>query len=128
MINLRERELKLISESTHQFRVVKWLEQRGHVCFAVPNGGSRNRFEAMRLKREGVRSGVPDIIILTPAKNNCSTAVEMKKYKGVKHKQPCNCMEESQKEWQQLFINNGFNHILAHGEEDAIADLIALGY
>ena len=31
--------------------------------FAVPNGGKRNTFEALRLKKQGVLSGVPDILI-----------------------------------------------------------------
>ncbi len=32
--------------------------------FAVPNGGSRNIREAANLKKEGVRSGVSDIVIV----------------------------------------------------------------
>ena len=30
--------------------------------FAVPNGGSRNKIEAYNLKRQGLKSGVPDIL------------------------------------------------------------------
>lgn len=30
-------------------------------CFAIPNGGSRHALEALRLQREGVTPGVPDV-------------------------------------------------------------------
>ena len=33
------------------------------LMFHVPNGGSRNRNEAAKLKRQGVRAGVPDICL-----------------------------------------------------------------
>lgn len=33
------------------------------LMFHVPNGGSRNRIEAAKLKRQGVRAGVPDICL-----------------------------------------------------------------
>jgi len=37
---------------------------RSHIqFFAVPNGGKRNVWEAARLKKQGVRAGVPDIFI-----------------------------------------------------------------
>jgi hypothetical protein len=32
--------------------------------FAVPNGGSRNVVEAKNMKREGVRAGVSDIVVV----------------------------------------------------------------
>ncbi len=36
------------------------------VWFHSPNGGSRNRIEAAKLKQMGVRPGVSDIVILEP--------------------------------------------------------------
>lgn len=33
------------------------------LMFHVPNGGSRNRIEAAKLKQQGVRAGVPDICL-----------------------------------------------------------------
>ena len=34
------------------------------LLFAVPNGGRRNKIEAANLKRQGVRAGVADLILL----------------------------------------------------------------
>lgn len=32
--------------------------------FAIPNGGSRNKIEAVNLKREGVKAGVSDLCVI----------------------------------------------------------------
>lgn len=38
-------------------------EQRG-LFFSVPNGGFRNKIEAMKLKSTGLVSGIPDLIYI----------------------------------------------------------------
>lgn len=41
------------------------LEMQGKLTFfAVPNGGSRHPAEAANLKRDGVRAGVSDIVVI----------------------------------------------------------------
>lgn len=46
--------------------------------FAVPNGGSRNKAEAARLKAEGVLSGVADLILLKPNRKYGALLIELK--------------------------------------------------
>lgn len=46
--------------------------------FAVPNGGSRNKAEAARLKAEGVLSGVADLILLKPNRRYGALLIELK--------------------------------------------------
>jgi hypothetical protein len=41
------------------------------LLFAVPNGGSRNKKEAANLKRQGVKAGVADVILLMPRFYGC---------------------------------------------------------
>ena len=43
---------------------LKWALADGAVAFHVPMGGSRNRLEAINLKRMGTTAGVPDIEVL----------------------------------------------------------------
>lgn len=52
-------------EHNLQVSCVKWfrLKYRGHLIYAVPNGGQRNKIVAAKLKIEGVTSGVPDLHI-----------------------------------------------------------------
>jgi hypothetical protein len=43
-----------------------------------PNGGSRNRFEAYKLKRMGVQAGVPDLQLPLPVTGFCGGWWELK--------------------------------------------------
>lgn len=52
------------------------------LIFAVPNGGSRNKIEAVNLKRQGVKSGVADVILLIPKKGFASLLLEFKTSTG----------------------------------------------
>jgi len=59
----RRRPEALIQESVCQYLALQ--ERQGRLLwFAVPNGGSRNLLEAVNLKRQGVRGGVPDLVIV----------------------------------------------------------------
>lgn len=55
-------------EADLQCAVVEYLsmhERMNRLRFhAIPNGGSRNVREAMNLKRQGVKPGVPDVCIM----------------------------------------------------------------
>ncbi|WP_455674766.1 VRR-NUC domain-containing protein [Phocaeicola sp.] len=48
------------------------------LIFAVPNGGSRHAREAANLKRQGVKAGVSDVIVLIPKKGFASLCLEFK--------------------------------------------------
>jgi len=52
------------------------------LCFSCPNGGSRNKMEAVNLKRQGLKSGVSDVILLIPKKGFASLCMEFKTEKG----------------------------------------------
>lgn len=47
------------------------------LLFSVPNGGTRNKIEAMTLKATGLISGIPDMILIHPL-----TAFEFKSETG----------------------------------------------
>lgn len=76
------------SESTEQTRLFQWARmQQGRwpelrLLYHIPNGGSRHRLEAIHLKQQGVRAGVPDLC-LPVARDGChGLYVEMKRSKG----------------------------------------------
>ncbi len=62
------------------FKVFPTLPRK--LLFAVPNGGSRNKIEAANMKRQGVTSGVADVILLIPKKGYCSLCLEFKTSTG----------------------------------------------
>ena len=59
------------SESAHQKALFCWAALPGirlrwpelESMFAIPNGGTRNKIEAANLKAQGVKPGVPDIML-----------------------------------------------------------------
>jgi hypothetical protein len=53
-----------------------------NLLFHVPNGGNRNIIEAARLKKQGVRAGVSDLILLIPKGQFHGMIIEMKSEKG----------------------------------------------
>ena len=54
-------------ESVEQRALVQWLQLKKLDYFAVPNGGKRNKKEAMNMKAEGIKAGVSDLVIFLPA-------------------------------------------------------------
>ena len=58
------------NESKIQIACVNWfrLQYPQYLIFSIPNGGSRNVIEAVRLKKEGALAGIPDLQIITDKK------------------------------------------------------------
>lgn len=52
------------------------------LCFAIPNGGTRNIREAIKFKRTGVRKGVPDVFLPVPKGEYKGLWIEFKSDKG----------------------------------------------
>lgn len=72
------------SQNEHQLQVscVKWFHANYHqyaeMLFAIPNGGQRNIIVASKLKAEGVKPGVPDLMLAVPMKGFSGLFIELK--------------------------------------------------
>lgn len=72
------------SEDTEQINVVQWANWNMNRypelrwLFHVPNGGSRNRAEAVKFKQMGVKAGVSDLCLPFPRGMYCGLFIEMK--------------------------------------------------
>jgi hypothetical protein len=70
-------------EHDEQVRFIRWcIAKKIDVVFAVPNGGYRGKREAGRLKAEGVKAGIPDIVVPIPRGGYGSLFIEMKRPGG----------------------------------------------
>lgn len=69
-----------IYESDLQENCVQWfrIKHPDKIIYAIPNGGKRNKFEAFRLKKQGVLRGVPDLHIAEPSGAYHGLYVELK--------------------------------------------------
>lgn len=63
-------------EDQEQEMVCRWLDIKKIFYFAVPNGGTRNKLEAIKLKKQGVRAGVSDMVVFV---NQKILFIEMKR-------------------------------------------------
>lgn len=75
----------MLSEHQEQVIIFEWAKlHEGRYpelqwLFAVPNGGHRNKIVAAKLKREGVRAGISDIILLVPRRGFHGLCLELKR-------------------------------------------------
>lgn len=102
-------------EIHEQIAVVQYCELRHYPIFAIPNGGSRNKIEAVNLKRQGVKAGVPDLFLPVANQGKHGLFIEMKYGKGR--------TSPAQKEWIALLKENGYEAEVCYGSGEAI-DLI----
>ena len=119
-----KRARKNASEDTHQQWLAKWLDSRpGLHWFHTPNGGARSVVVGRKLKAQGAKAGIPDVIIITPPPKRPTArgvALELKTEKGR--------VSEHQKRWLAVFAAFGWETYVAHGWIDATDWLIELGY
>lgn len=91
------------SEDSEQERVIDWANWNIHKFpelawfYHVPNGGSRNKLEAQKLKQIGVKAGVSDLCL--PYANGIYTGlyIEMKFGKNKRTEKQENFMKEMAK-------------------------------
>ena len=92
-----------------QFSVLSWA------LFHVPNGGFRNRHEAARFKAMGVRSGVPDLLLLIPCRKYNYLAIELKAGK--------NTQTPAQKLYEGHINANGGKYVVVRSVEQFIDEV-----
>ncbi len=75
-----------LTEHEEQCNLIGWLDRHNIGRMAVPNGGKRGKAEAVRLKREGVLPGAPDIVLIDFAPYvGKPVAIEMKRKTGARY-------------------------------------------
>lgn len=110
----RKRKPRHIEESI-QVACVKWfrLQYPNLVIFAVPNGGSRNLYEAKNMKESGTLAGVADLIIV--GNGGRVLFVEMKAGK--------NKQEDSQVLFQNKVEKLGHKYIICRSREQFMKEV-----
>jgi len=103
------------NEHEHQSMLIKWFDlrykdHRGRL-FAIPNGGQRHILVASKMKAEGVRRGVPDLMLPVPMQRYHGLFIEMKKEKGK--------TTEEQENWLDYLNEQGYCAMVCRGFDEA---------
>lgn len=107
------------TESQEQIEVFTWSKKnmKAHpelkLMFHIPNGGKRNIATASRLKLEGVKPGVPDIMLPVAKRGYHGLFIEMKRIKG-------GSLSPKQKDWFTWLKKQGYIPLRANGAKEAI--------
>ncbi len=108
-----------MSEHTEQVALFNWckIKECRHpqlaLIFSIPNGGLRHKAVAIKLQREGVRAGVPDIFLACPSplKDKHGLFIELKYGK--------NKPTQNQLQWMHKLRMEGYATELCYGFEEA---------
>lgn len=109
------------SEEAEQIAVIEWARANEHrwwelmFLFHIPNGGSRNKAEAAKLKRMGVKPGVPDLFLPAPRAIYTGLFIEMKRVGGD--------LENEQGPFLRCMSYQGYCARVCEGAGEAIAVL-----
>ena len=101
------------SEEKEQMKLAAYLDGQKLLWCHVPNGGHRRKMVAASLKRQGVKPGVPDVLIFAPIQ----AAIELKRKSG-------GSVSANQREWLDALGNAGWETYIARGADKAIEWLI----
>jgi hypothetical protein len=103
-------------EHDEQVAFVNWFRIKFSSVriLAIPNGTRTSIRSAIKAKKEGVSSGVPDLYV--PA---WKLWIEMKRQKGGR-------LSPEQKDWNDYLVSIGDQVIVANGCMDAVNQVLAL--
>lgn len=109
-------------EAAEQIKLFRWVDLVSknyypelRLLYHIPNGGSRNELEAVNLKKQGVRAGVPDLCLPVARGGYHGLYIEMKAGK--------NKPTEKQLEWIEALRDEGYAVSICWGFEAARAEL-----
>lgn len=112
-----------MSEHDEQVALFEWVEvaKRKYpvleLLHAIPNGGHRHIAVAKKLKKEGVKAGVPDVCLPVPRGPYHGLYIELKAGKGR--------LSKKQQWWAEKLSEAGYKAETCWGVMDAINTLKA---
>ena len=109
---------KCLPEHAEQVNVIQWCRwnEGRYPCLkwlhAIPNGGKRDVVVAIRLKAEGVKSGVSDLFLPFPVAPKIGLYIEMKAMDG--------SLSDNQTDFLFYAQSVGYAAVVCFGSEQAI--------
>lgn len=104
------------TEHQEQSLVVKYCTLKKIPIFHIPNGSYKSVTARTKSKQEGLKAGVPDLMIPVANKNHHGLFIEMKRVKNSK-------VSGHQKQWIELLNKQGYKAIVCYGNNEAIKEI-----
>lgn len=111
------------TEAQEQTELFKWAELQKckypelELLHHIPNGGSRNKIEAARLKAQGVKPGVPDVFLPVARKSYHGLYIELKRRKN-------GHVSDLQEKWIEVLNVQGYMAVVCYGCQEAIETIL----
>lgn len=104
-----------MSEHEVQSTFVKLVsDQHPEVLYCATVGGARMRIsEAKKIKKQGYRRGIPDILFYEPRSGYYGLAIEVKKEKGGR-------TSPFQIQWRDDLLKRGYQSVICKGLDECI--------
>ena len=118
---MQKNKMPVPTEAQEQMTLFSWAAMQSgkypelNLLYHVPNGGSRHKAEAGRLRAEGVKAGVPDLCLPVARGQYHGLYIEMKVGK--------NTTSDSQEWWIEHLRKQGYKVAICYGWEEAAAEL-----
>ena len=103
--------MKQATEHDEQVAFCQYLDFVHVTYFAVPNGSNKSMTARRKFKAEGLKPGVPDMVLLFEGGE--TVFIEMKRKSG-------GTVSKDQKEWLERLRVLGFNAYVCKGAKEAI--------
>lgn len=110
------------TEHQEQSIVIHYCRVKKILAFSIPNGTYLNgatkqrAMQINKLKREGLKVGVPDLFIPMATKDHHGLFIEMKRTKG-------STTSTEQKAWVETLNNEGYKAVICKGSKVAIEEI-----
>jgi len=112
------------SEHDEQVEVVKYCDAKGILMFAIPNGTNKSLTAQRMFKAEGLKSGVPDLMIPIANKYYHGLFIEMKRrakrLKNGKKSTSHTKVRPEQEKWLNDLSERGYCVNVCYGADEAI--------
>ena len=104
------------TEHQEQVVIVKYCTLKKIPIFHIPNGSYKSMTARIKSKQEGLKSGVPDLMIPIARKDYHGLFIELKRIKDSK-------VSDSQKEWIDILNSQGYRAVVCYGSSEAIKEI-----
>lgn len=120
---MQKNKLPVPTEAQEQITLFSWAAMQSgkypelNLLYHIPNGGSRHKAEARRLRAEGVKAGVPDLCLPVARGKYHGLYIELKRQHGGK-------ISGFQNKWLSGLSSQGYKAVLCCGWEQAAKTII----